>query len=102
MRHCRPAVARVVLALAALSPRAAAAQLPLAPVPTSGQPVYPVFEGWYRNPDGSFSISFGYFNRNSEEVLEIPVGPDNFIRRASRIRVSLRTSSRAGTGAYSR
>jgi hypothetical protein len=79
MRHCRPAVARVVLALAALSPRAAAAQLPLAPVPTSGQPVYPVFEGWYRNPDGSFSISFGYFNRNSEEVLEIPVGPDNFI-----------------------
>jgi hypothetical protein len=41
--------------------------------------VYPVFEGWYKNPDGSFSISFGYFNRNAEEVLEIPVGADNFI-----------------------
>ena len=79
MRHCHVAVAQVVLALAALAPRAAAAQLPLAPMPTSGQPVYPVFEGWYRNPDGSFSISFGYFNRNSEEVLEIPAGPDNFI-----------------------
>jgi hypothetical protein len=38
-----------------------------------------VFEGWYANPDGTFSISFGYFNRNSEEVLEIPIGPDNFI-----------------------
>ena len=57
----------------------ASAQLPLGGVPTSGQPVYPVFEGWYRNPDGTYSISFGYFNRNSQEVLEIPVGPDNFI-----------------------
>ena len=27
----------------------------------------PAFEGWYRNADGSFSISFGYYNRNSEE-----------------------------------
>ena len=59
--------------------RAARGQLPLGGVPTSGQPVYPVFEGWYRNPDGTYSISFGYFNRNSQEVLEIPVGPDNFI-----------------------
>ena len=57
----------------------ASAQLPLGGVPASGQPVYPVFEGWYRNPDGSYSISFGYFNRNSQEVLEIPVGADNFI-----------------------
>jgi hypothetical protein len=51
----------------------------LAPIRSSGQSVTPVFEGWYVNPDGSFSISFGYFNRNSEEVLEIPVGADNFI-----------------------
>jgi len=79
MRHCRPTVAGVVLALAALAPRALAAQLPLGGVPSSGQPVYPVFEGWYKNADGSFSISFGYFNRNSEEVLEIPVGAENFI-----------------------
>jgi hypothetical protein len=44
-----------------------------------GQTVTPAFEGWYPNPDGTFSISFGYYNRNSEEVLDIPVGPDNFI-----------------------
>jgi hypothetical protein len=62
-----------------LAPNAVAAQLPLGSVPASGLPVYPVFEGWYKNPDGSFSISFGYFNRNAEEVLEIPVGADNFI-----------------------
>lgn len=60
-------------------PRSAAAQLPLAPLAKSGQTVTPVFEGWYRNPDGSFSISFGYYNRNTAEVIEIPVGADNFI-----------------------
>ena len=44
-----------------------------------GQSVSPSFEGWYENPDGSFSIVFGYFNRNHEEHLDIPVGPDNRI-----------------------
>ena len=38
-----------------------------------------MFEGWYRNPDGTFSLSFGYYNRNDAEVLAIPVGPDNFM-----------------------
>ena len=54
------------------------AQIPLAPPVTKGQTVTPVFEGWYRNPDGTYSLSFGYFNRNYEEVLEIPIGSDNF------------------------
>ncbi len=53
--------------------------VPLAPVKASGQSVTPVFEGWYRNPDGSFSLSFGYFNRNAAERLDIPVGPQNNI-----------------------
>lgn len=70
---------RVIWLLAAAIPGVGAAQLPLAPVTTSGQVVTPAFEGWYRNADGTYSISFGYFNRNSEEVLEIPIGPDNFI-----------------------
>jgi len=55
------------------------AQLPLAPIAKSGQSVTPVFEGWYRNPDGTFSISFGYYNRNASEVIEIPIGADNFL-----------------------
>jgi hypothetical protein len=59
---------------------APAQQLPLAPARESGQSVTPVFEGWYKNPDGSFSISFGYYNRNTIEVLEIPIGPNNSIR----------------------
>ena len=47
-----------------------------------GQSVSPSFEGWYENPDGSFSIVFGYLNRNFEEHLDIPVGPDNRIEPA--------------------
>jgi hypothetical protein len=45
----------------------------------SGQSVVPVYEGWERNPDGSFNMVFGYFNRNYEEEVDIPVGPDNRI-----------------------
>jgi hypothetical protein len=42
-----------------------------------GQSIQPVFEGWSRNPDGSFAMWFGYLNRNYEERPNIPVGPDN-------------------------
>ena len=45
----------------------------------SGGPVIPIFEGWYQHPDGRYELSFGYFNVNTEEVIEIPQGPDNFI-----------------------
>jgi hypothetical protein len=49
-----------------------------APIPhDSGQGVAPAFEGWFRNPDGTFTLSFGYFNRNYREALDIPVGPNN-------------------------
>ena len=48
------------------------------PIPhDAGQSVSPSFEGWYPNDDGTFTLSFGYFNRNHEEVLDIPVGPHN-------------------------
>ncbi len=54
-----------------------AGQLPMEPVPRSGGGVTPVFEGWYVNADGTRTLSFGYFNRNSEEIVEIPVGANN-------------------------
>ena len=44
-----------------------------------GQNVVPVYEGWEANPDGSFTLVFGYLNRNYQEHLHIPVGPDNFL-----------------------
>ena len=51
--------------------------LPLEPLRPSGLAVSPVYEGWYPNTDGTLSLSFGYMNRNSEEVLEVPVGAAN-------------------------
>lgn len=45
----------------------------------SGGPVVPFFEGWQENPDGSYELVFGYWNVNTEEVLDIPLGPDNLI-----------------------
>jgi hypothetical protein len=44
-----------------------------------GQNIAPVFEGWEPNPDGTFNIVFGYFNRNFDEKLHVPVGPGNGI-----------------------
>src|SRR5437867_7079207 len=44
-----------------------------------GQDVVPVYEGWRPNPDGTFTMYFGYFNRNYQEELDIPIGRDNTI-----------------------
>lgn len=75
LRRLRGAAA-VVLSVAALaSVSLAAGQLRY----WSGQTVAPVFEGWMRNEDGTFDFLFGYFNRNHEETLDIPIGPDNNI-----------------------
>lgn len=45
----------------------------------TGQDVAPIFEGWEANPDGAFSMVFGYLNRNYQEEVDIPIGPDNSI-----------------------
>ena len=45
----------------------------------TGQNVAPVFEGWEQNPDGTSSMIFGYLNRNYEEEVDIPIGPNNTI-----------------------
>lgn len=38
--------------------------------------ISPVFDGWLRNPDGTFTLFFGYFNRNLDET-PIAVGTNN-------------------------
>ena len=70
-------VARVLFVALALSPvhQGIGAQLSY----SKGQNVSPAFEGWERNPDGSFSLVFGYMNRNWLEELDVPVGADNSI-----------------------
>jgi hypothetical protein len=43
----------------------------------NGESVAPAYDGYELNPDGTYSMWFSYFNRNRQERLDIPVGPDN-------------------------
>jgi hypothetical protein len=52
-------------------------QIPYSGQYNRGQDVVPVYEGWMPNPDGTHTMYFGYFNRNYEEQLDIPLGPNN-------------------------
>jgi hypothetical protein len=42
-----------------------------------GQDVSPTFDGWQQNPDGTYTLHYGYYNRNTDEDFDVPVGPDN-------------------------
>lgn len=54
--------------------------LPLTPtIREKGSSVTPAFEGWYYGKDGSQNLLVGYFNRNTKQELDIPVGPNNRI-----------------------
>jgi hypothetical protein len=44
---------------------------------TKGQNVAPAYEGWEQTPDGTKYFLFGYMNRNWEEEVDVPIGPDN-------------------------
>jgi K319-like protein len=40
------------------------------------EPIYIQYDGYVKNKDGTFTLSFGYFNTNRVDV-SIPAGPDN-------------------------
>jgi hypothetical protein len=44
-----------------------------------GASVTGAFEGWFENADGTRSFLIGYYNRNSQQALDIPIGPGNRI-----------------------
>lgn len=44
-----------------------------------GQPVVPLFDGWFPNDDGSRTLCFGYFNLNTRQSLDIPAGDANHL-----------------------
>lgn len=67
------AVASLAASAAAQPPRS---PLALEPRGSTGEAVWPAYEGWSRNDDGSLTLLLGYFNRN-DEIVEIPVGEDN-------------------------
>jgi hypothetical protein len=70
----RTAAAVIALGTIALS---AQVQLPSAPPKQFGSSVTPAFEGWFDNPDGTHSFLIGYYSRNTEAELDIPIGPNN-------------------------
>lgn len=72
----------VLLALCVTVPAAAqqpSTRYPLGPIAPNGAGVAPYFDGWYANPDGSITLSFGFMNRNGSGAVEIPIGPNNAI-----------------------
>jgi hypothetical protein len=66
-------VLAVALAVIALLPGSAQESF------STGQNIAPAYEGWEKNSDGSFTLVFGYFNRNWEEEIDAPLGPANTI-----------------------
>jgi hypothetical protein len=44
---------------------------------SKGQNIAPAYEGWEQAADGAKYFVFGYMNRNWEEEVDVPVGPDN-------------------------
>ena len=43
----------------------------------AGQNIAPVYEGFWPHDDGTIDLWFGYYNRNWEEEIDVPIGPDN-------------------------
>jgi hypothetical protein len=69
----------LLLACSLLAPAVAGYAQVLLPEPArdSGSSITGAFEGWFKNPDGSFSLLLGYYNRNRKQEVDIPVGPNN-------------------------
>ena len=54
--------------------------LPLTPtIREHGSSITPAFEGWFHGKDGFDYALVGYFNRNTKEEFDVPVGPNNHI-----------------------
>jgi hypothetical protein len=44
-----------------------------------GSSVTPALEGWYYDKDGTTRLLIGYFNRNTKQELDLPIGANNHI-----------------------
>jgi len=64
------------LAAAALLGMAVLGGLTLGARTQTNQPIYPVYDGFLKNPDGSYTLSFAYFSHNADTVTIAP-GPSN-------------------------
>ena len=60
-------------------PSLSAEQLPNEPFRQFGTSVTGAFEGWFSAPDGDRYFLIGYLNRNNNEAIDVPIGPNNHI-----------------------
>lgn len=72
----RLSAALIIAASTALS---AQLQLPSGPAKKFGTTVTGAYEGWYDNQDGTHNFLVGYYNRNTQQEFDVPVGPQNKI-----------------------
>ena len=52
-------------------------QLPSSPAKGFGGSITPAYEGWFDNADGTHSFLIGYYSRNTQAEMDIPIGPNN-------------------------
>jgi len=67
----------LVVLVAAGALVSAQVQLPSNPPKQFGASISPAYEGWFDNPDGTHSFLIGYYSRNTEQEIDIPIGPNN-------------------------
>jgi hypothetical protein len=73
---------RLLLALALTAGGAAVGAQTFTPMPQNpprdfGASISPAFEGWYDNADGTHSFLIGYYSRNTQAEVDVPIGPNN-------------------------
>ena len=78
IRYRRAIYINLLALLLALSSSMATAQI----LHRFGQSIQPIFEGFNKNSDGSYTMWFGYLNRNYDELPDVPIGVDNFFQAA--------------------
>ena len=56
-----------------------AGPLATGPLAQQNQPIYPAFDGFLKNPDGSYTLAFAYFSHNADEVTIAPGANNSFV-----------------------
>jgi hypothetical protein len=51
---------------------------PFAAFAQQNQPIYPVYDGYLKNPDGTYTLSFAYFSHNAGDVTIAPGASNSF------------------------
>ena len=77
----RAVLVRICVGLLLAGALVSAQQVPLPSEPARqfGASVTGAFEGWFKNPDGSYTFLVGYLNRNRAQEVDVPIGPNNRI-----------------------